>query len=139
MVGKKIKGRKRHILTDSAGHLLHVKVHGANIHDTVGGCDVFKEGLVKYPSVEGVCDDKGYRKTMEEFVINVLKKTIEISGRMSCGWSVIAKRWVVERTFAWLNHFRRLSKDYELGVASAENMIMISHCMVLIERLGRKK
>ena len=51
---KKVKGRKRHIVIDTQGHLLHVKVHAANIHDTVAGCQVFKETLAKYPSLKGV-------------------------------------------------------------------------------------
>ena len=132
---KKIKGRKRHIVTDTQGHLLHVKVHAANIHDTVGGGPVFAEALKKYPSLKGVCADAGYRKTMEEFVKTTLKKTIEISERIIPGWAVLAKRWVVERTFAWFNHFRRLSKDYEISTKSAENIIMIAHSMVLLKRL----
>ena len=133
--GKKIKGRKRHIVTDTLGHLLHVKVHAANTHDSVAGCTVFESTLQKYPTLEGVCADAGYRKTMEAFVKGVLQKTIEISARIAPGWAVLAKRWVVERTFAWLNHFRRLSKDYEIAVKSAENVIMIAHSMTLIKRL----
>jgi putative transposase len=135
MEGKKIKGRKRHIVTDTQGHLLHVKVHAANIHDTVAGCDVFKEVLEKYPTLQGVCADAGYRKTMEDFVKNVCNKTIEISTKITQGWAIIAKRWVVERTFAWLNHFRRLSKDYEITTTSAENNVIIAHVMLLLRRL----
>ena len=135
MGGKKIKGRKRHIVTDTQGHLLHVKVHAANIHDTKAGCEVFEEALKKYPSLQGVCADAGYRKTMEDFVAKVLKKTIEISARITPGWAVLAKRWVVERTFAWLNHFRRLSKDYEIAISSAENMVFIAHSIILLKRL----
>jgi transposase len=123
-------------VTDTQGHLLHVKVHAANIHDTVSGCPVFEEALQKYPTLKGVCADAGYRKTMEEFVGGVLKKTIEISARIAPGWAVLAKRWVVERTFAWLNHFRRLSKDYEIALKSAENLIMIAHSMILLSRLA---
>jgi transposase len=137
MGGKKIKGRKRHIVTDIQGHLLHVKVHAANIHDTKAGCEVFQEALTKYPSLQGVCADAGYRKTMEEFVTQVLNKTIEISARITPGWAVLAKRWVVERTFAWLNHYRRLSKDYEIAVSSAENMIFIAHSITLLKRLDQ--
>ena len=94
MGGKKVKGRKRHIVTDTQGHLLHVKVHAANIHDTVSGCCVFEEALIKYPTHKGVCADAG------------------------C-WAILAKRWIVERTFAWLGHFRRLSKDFEITIRSA--------------------
>ena len=133
--GKKIKGRKRHIVTDTQGHLLHIKVHAANTHDTVAGCLVFKETLEKYPTLKGVCADAGYRKTMEEFVKTVLGKTIEISERITPGWAVLAKRWVVERTFAWLNHFRRLSKDYEITTQSSEYNVMIAHSMTLLRRI----
>ena len=136
MVEKKVKGRKRHIVTDTQGHLLHVKVHAANIHDTVAGCSVFEEALKKYPSLKGVCADAGYRKTLEEFVEKVLKKTVEISARITPGWAILAKRWVVERTLAWLNHFRRLSKDYEIALQSAENNVMIAHSILLLRRLG---
>ena len=123
-------------MTDTQGHLLHVKVHAANIHDTVMGCKVFQEALIKYPGIQGVCADAGYRKTMLQFVQEVLRKTIEISEKIVPGWVVIAKRWVVERTFGWLNHFRRLSKDYEIRIKSAENMIMIAHSMLLLRRMG---
>ena len=82
MVEKKVKGRKRHIVTDTQGHILQVTVHAANTHDTVAGCKVFEKAVKKYPSLLGVCADAGYRKTREIFVINVLKKSIEISKRI---------------------------------------------------------
>lgn len=133
--GEKIKGRKRHIVPDTQGHLLHVKVHSANVHDTVAGCEVFEKALQKHPTLKGVCADAGYRKTMEEFVKTVLGKTIEISERIKPGWAILAKSWVVERTFAWLNHFRRLSKDYEITTKSSEHNVMIAHSMLLLRRI----
>ena len=136
MEEKKIKGRKRHIVTDTQGHLLHVKVHKANIHDTVSGCEVFEKATKKYPTLKGVCADAGYRKTMEAFVTRVLGKTLKISARITPGWAILAKRWVVERTFAGLNYFRRLSKDYEICTKTAENIIMIAHSMTLLRRLN---
>lgn len=129
-----MKGRKRHIVTDTLGHILHVQVHAANIHDTVGGCCVFEKALKKYPALKGVCADAGYRKTMEEFVKNVCQKTIEISQRISEKWAILPKRWVVERTFSWLNGYRRLAKDFEISTSSAENYVMIAHSMVLLNR-----
>ena len=135
MGGKKIKGRKRHIVTDTQGHFLHVKVHAANISDTVAGCGVFKEATQKYPTLKGICADAGYRKTMEEFVKSILGRTIEVSERITPGWAVLARRGIVERTFAWLNHFRRLSKDYEITTQSSENYIIIEHSMTLLKRL----
>jgi transposase len=72
---------------------------------------------------------------MEEFVTKVLQKTIKISKRIIPGWAVLAKEWVVERRFAWLNHFRRLSKDYEIYTNTAKNFVMIAHPMILVKRL----
>ena len=106
------------------------------IHDRVAGGPVFEEAIHKYPSLKGVCADAGYCKTMEQFVEKVLKKTIEISQRIRPGWAVLPKRWAVERTFAWLNHFRRLSKDYKITVKSAGNIIIIAHSMILLRRLA---
>ena len=133
--GKKVKGRKRHIVTDTQGHLLHIKTHAANIHDTVAGQIVFYEACQKYPTIKGVSADSGYRGTTEDFIVKIMKKSINISKKISSGWSILPKRWVVERTFAWLNPFRRLSKDFEILASSAENYIMIAHSMLLINRL----
>ncbi|MDR3179759.1 MAG: transposase [Holosporaceae bacterium] len=55
--------------------------------------------------------------------------------KISQGWVILAKRWIVERTFGWLNHFRRLSKDYEISTKSAENIIIIAHLIILMRRL----
>lgn len=136
--GKKIKGRKRHIVTDTVGHLLKVKTHAANIHDTVAGGPVFASALDKHSTLKGVCADAGYRKTFEEFVSNVLKKTVEIKERIvEQGWGVIQKRWVVERTFGWLNNYRRLSKDYEIKCSTVNSIVYIAHSIVLLRRLTK--
>ena len=134
MEGKKIKGRKRHIVTDTSGRLLKVKVHAANIHDTKGGGSVFEEAVKKYPSLKGASADEGYKGTFVDFVTKTLGKVVEISKKISVGWAVLAKRWVVERTFAWLNNFRRLAKDFEKSVSSAENMVIIAHIITLLGR-----
>jgi hypothetical protein len=95
-----VKGSKRHIVSNLLKkRLLHVKVHAANTHDTVAGCCFFEENLKKYPSLKGVCADASYRKTMEEFVKKILKKTIEISARITPGSAIIAKIWVVREDF----------------------------------------
>ena len=90
-----------------------VDVHAANIHDTVGGCRVFEDAYDKYPSIEGVCGDEGYRKTFEMLVLSLCLR-IDISKKIKPEWHIIPKRWRVERTFSWMNHDRRLSKDYEI-------------------------
>ena len=116
------------------GHLLKVKVHAANIHDTVLGGEVFKGALAKYPTIAGCCADAGYRKTFENIVLS-LGKTVKISERIKAKeWAILPQRWVVERTFSWLNNSRRLSKDVEISTASEESMVMISHLATLLRR-----
>jgi transposase len=135
MAEKKVKGRKRHIVTDTMGNLLAVKVHAANIHDTKAGGDVFAEAVCWYPTIKGVCGDAGYRKTFEEYVA-AMGLSIEISERITTAWEIIPKRWVVERTLSWLNHSRRLSKDYEITKDSEESFVYISHSATLLKRLS---
>ena len=132
---KKIKGRKRHIVTDTQGNLLHIKVHAANIHDTKMGCHVFEEALKRYPTLEGACFDAGYRGTTVEYVENVLNKKADISSKIKDKWAVLPIRWVVERTLGWFNSWRRFSKDYEISTSSAENLIMIAFSMILLNRI----
>ena len=93
------------------------------------------EAVSKYPSLQGLSADAGYRKSTEYYVREVMKKRIEISQRVSTCWSILPQRWVVERTFGWLNSYRRLSKDYERSIESARNTIMIAHTMLLLKRL----
>lgn len=136
MVGKKIKGRKRHIVTDKLGNLLHIKVHAANQHDTIAGVQVFEEACTKYPSLKGVSVDAGYRGTTANHVEKVMNKIVEISEKITPEWIVLPTRWVVERTFAWFNGFRRLAKDYEVSVAAAENFVRLAHISILLPRVS---
>lgn len=133
--GKKVKGRKHHIVTDILGLLLFVKAHAANIHDTVAGGEVLQGALLKYPSLIGACGDAGYRKTFEEDAAK-LGISVDIIQRVAdAGWHILPKRWRVERTIGWFNSSRRLSKDYEINTDSVENMIIISHVATLLRRL----
>jgi putative transposase len=136
MVEKKIKGRKRHVVTDTQGHLLYVKVHAANIHDTTVGGQVFEKALEKYPTLKGALFDAGYRGTTVEYVKNILGKIAEVSSRIVDGWAVLPMRWVVERTLGWLNSTRRLAKDFEVSISSEENFVIISHSMMLLRRFA---
>lgn len=121
-------------MTDINGNLLYVKVHAANIHDTIAGCEVFDNALLRYPSLKGVCADAGYRGTFKEYVES-LGKTVDISERIKPQWEILPKRWRVERSFAWINNYRRLSKDYEIGTASEEAQFYIGFSSVLLKRL----
>ena len=108
-------------------------VHKANLHDTKMGYWVAGLASFVYLTLEKICADGG------SFVCEAHKYfglEVEISKKLKPhGWQVLPKRWIVERTFAWLNHSRRLSKDYELTVNSAETLIKISHIHTLLKRL----
>jgi len=108
----------------------------AFIHDTKSGEAVFQGALEKYPSIKEVSADAGYRKTFEE-AVRKLGRVVDIAIRRTKEWAILPKRWIVECTFAWLTHSRRLSKDYEMIVDSSENMVFISHSATLVRRLTR--
>ena len=119
------------------GNLLCIHVHAANIHDTKGGVYTFEKALYKYPTIQAVCGDGAYRgtfkNTFEEF--HNIRIDISMQLKSETGFQVLPKRWIVERTFAWLNTSRRLSKDYEVSSRSSESMVIISHLHSLLKRL----
>ena len=116
------------------GNLLAVKVHASNIHDTKSGIMAAEQAVKKYPSIKRFCADAGYRKTFEQDVSETLGRGVDISARIKPEWEVLPKRWVVERTFAWMNNSRRLAKDFEISVASAQAMCVIAALRILIRR-----
>ena len=135
-VGKKVKGRKRHIVVDIMGNLLAVCVHAANIHDTKSGCLPAAKAYDKYPTIEKFCGDEGYRGTFVEYIgWDFDGVDVEISERIKPHFEILPKRWIVERTLGWMTHSRRLSKDYEIRTCYAQTMVQISHLYTLIKRL----
>ena len=123
-------------MTDTLGCLLAVKVHRANLHDTKAGIFPAIQAFRKYPTIQKFCGDKGYRKTFVDNVKSILELETDISEKIIPeGFTVIPKRWVVERTFGWMNHSRRLSKDFEILTASEETIIKISNLYTLLKRL----
>lgn len=136
MVEKKIKGRKRHIVVDTLGNLLSVVVHAANIHDTKSGILAVKEAIDIYPTILGFCADAGYKGAFEEQLVDKYGIGVDIIEReKGSQWQILPKRWIVERTFAWMNNYRVLSKDYEITTTSAEAMVKIAHAHTLLKRL----
>lgn len=134
---KNVKGRKRHIATDTLGNMLEVQVHAANVFDSRRGGQVCECVVQKYPTVKAFSADKGYRGTTFNFVENILGLRIDIASKpkkSKKGFKVIAKRWIVERTFAWLGVFRRLAKDFEILTSTAENMIRIAMIKITIAK-----
>jgi putative transposase len=119
--GKLIKGRKRHILVDTLGLLLMVIVHSAGISDKEGAKALVRWATMALPRLFVICADQAYRGLWLEWISNVYTWTMHIikpepgtTGTTSTkGFKVLPKRWIVERTFAWLGNYRRLSRDYE--------------------------
>ncbi|WP_158604988.1 MULTISPECIES: transposase [unclassified Anaerotruncus] len=121
---------------DVLGCLLSVVVHAANIHDTKGGISTARRAYERYPSIQKFCADAGYRGIFVSDMKEQLDLGVDISEKIKPHqWEKLPWRWVVERTLSWLNHSRRLSKDYEISVSSAEAMVNISHFHTLIKRL----
>lgn len=136
MEGKKIKGRKRHIVVDILGNLLHVKVHAANIHDTKASIAIFDAVQKKHPSIKAYSADEGYRGTAVEHVDGEMKLKLYISKKIKDTFAILPKRWIVERTFAWFGNFRRLAKDFEILTEHAENMIRIAMVKVTLANVS---
>ena len=112
---------------DTQGNIWATHIHSANLSDTVAGCDLLDKSLKMLPEVEAICADAGYRGTFVNYAKENWDREVHISEKIQDGFAVIPKRWVVERTFGWLNGQRRLSKDYEKITASSESMILIAN------------
>ena len=116
------------------GNLLAVVVHAANIHDTKSGILAARKAFEKYQTIQRFCADAGYRKTFEQDVSQELGLGVDIVARTEAGWQVLPKRWIVERSLAWINNSRRLSKDYEVSVRSAQAVCTIAAFSTLLKR-----
>lgn len=135
--GKKIKGRKRHIVVDTLGFLIEVVVHAAHIQDRDGAKLVF-EKLTEDSKrcLHKLWADGGYRGQLVDWVRHNLDAVLEIVERDPAvkGFKLLPYRWVVERTFAWFGRCRRLSKDYERTSASSEAFIYLASIRILLRR-----
>jgi putative transposase len=137
---KRIKGRKRHIVTDTEGSLLALLVHTANVQDNHGAVPLLKSVRRSFPKLNHIFADRVYRgEKLLNAIADCGKWTIEIVTRsQSVGtFKAEPRRWVVERTFAWLGRNRRLAKDFERTIASAEAWVMIASVRLLTRRLAR--
>ncbi len=138
--GKKIMGRKRHIVVDTLGLLVGVVVHAADIQDRDGAPAVLKSILTRWPWLRHVFADGGYAGPKLRGALQKLGKfTMEIITRSDSakGFEVLPRRWVVERTFAWLGRCRRLAKDFERSIESAQAWVFIANIRMLTRRLAR--
>ena len=136
--GKKIKGRKRHIVVDTLGLILAVVVHAANVQDRDGAKLVLEKLRGVYPRLKKIWADGGYAGKLIEWTKSLGGWVLEIVKRSDSivGFAVLPKRWIVERTFAWLGRYRRMSKDYETLPASSETMIYLAMINLMLHRLA---
>jgi putative transposase len=137
--GKRIKGRKRHIVTDTEGFLLALRVHEANIQDPHGAVPLLRALRRACPELRHVFADRVYRGPQ---LLGALADcgpwTIEIVERPPGvkGFQLLPRRWVVERTFAWLGRSRRLAKDFEATIDSAAAWVLLANLRLLSRRLA---
>lgn len=135
--GKKIKGRKRHIVVDILGLLLGVSVTSADVQDREASKSLIKATKTRFPTLEIIFADGGYTgeklSSWFKITVNLILKIIK---RPRKKFQVVKFRWIVERTFGWINHHRRLSKDYEYLPASSEAWVKIASWNMMLKRLS---
>jgi putative transposase len=152
--GKKVSGRKRHVVVDTQGLVLRVVVHPANLHDRVGAKLVL-QGLDRAsPRLRHLWADQGYAGALRDWtrqqtgielevvypwwrqIKRYMPELLEPLG-VGEGFHVLPRRWVVERTFAWLGRYRRLSRDYERLAATTEALVLVAMSRLMLRRLAR--
>lgn len=137
---KRVNGRKRHIVTDTEGSILALLVQPANIQDNHGAVPLLRIIGRTFPGLRHIFADRVYRgPKLLNALADLGKWTIEIVTRSQTVGTFKAepRRWVIERTLAWLGRNRRLAKDFEASIASAEAWIMIASVRLLSRRLAR--
>jgi putative transposase len=137
--GKKIPGRKRHLAVDTLGLILAVVVHAADWQDQDGACWVLEKLKTQFHRVKVIFGDAAYgRANLPDYVKDtfgwILQTILRPVGLK--GFVVLPKRWIVERTFAWLARYRRHSKDYEKTTASSEAFTYIAMITLMSKRLA---
>jgi putative transposase len=138
--GKKITGRKRHIIVDTLGLILGVVVHGADVQDQEGVWPLLEMIRGKFRRLKVLFGDVAYgRNDLPDWVLGtsgwVLQTVLRPVGMK--GFTVLPKRWIVERTFSWLARNRRHSRDYEKTTASSESFIYIAMIHLMLKRLEK--
>jgi putative transposase len=139
---KCIKGRKRHLLVDTLGLPIMVYVTPADLHDTQGARCLLAGLKYFVPRLKKVWADAAYRgkeladwcKAQGNWDLEVVKRTPGVRG-----FTMLPKRWMVERTFGWISRNRRMSKDYERKVQTSEALIAVAMIRLLVARLGRNR
>ncbi|MDE3747264.1 MULTISPECIES: IS5 family transposase [Methylobacterium] len=140
--GKKIRGKKRHILVDTQGLLMHALVHPADIQDRDGGVLVMATLFGLYPFLLKLFADGGYqgpafqdglRKVCRTLTVEIVRRSDQAKG-----FAVLPKRWIVERTIGWLNRCRRLAKDWECKSRKARAFVLLASIRLMTRKLCQK-
>ena len=138
---KKIKGRKEHIIVDMLGLPLAVSIHEANLHDCKGAPQVLEKLSCKFPRPVKILADGGYRGELADWgkkkfgwILEVVTRPDECLSK----FQVLPKRWIVERSFSWLENFRRLTIDYEFLAETAEAMVQIAFIQSCLTNLSNE-
>lgn len=137
--GKKVKGRKRFIVTDTLGLLLAVHVVAASVQDRDGAKRSLLWTRLHHPSIRKVWADQGFSGRLVDWSASILGRELEIVRKApdQRGFQVQPKRWAVERTFAWMTAHRRLARDYETDPARSETVIRWAMIGIMVRRLTR--
>jgi len=139
--GKKVKGKKRHVLVDTQGLMLHAIVTSADVQDRDGGAWLLSTLFGLYPFLTKLYADGGYqgpafraaaRATLQSVEVEIVKRSDQVKG-----FVILPKRWVVERTLAWLGRCRRLAKDWEALNRKARAFLMVASIRIMLRRLCR--
>jgi putative transposase len=137
---KRLKGRKRHIVTDTQGFLLAVRVHSANVQDVHGAVPLLGSLRASFPKLRHIFADRVYRgDQLRKAIAKFGRWKIEIVTRTERvgTFKPERKRWVVERSFAWFGRDRRLARDFERTVESEEAWVLLASIRFLVRRLAR--
>lgn len=140
--GKKIMGRKRHILVDTLGLILAVVVHPASIQDRDGARLVLEKLAHAFGWLRLIRVDGGYAgNPLAQWIKALLPRRglrLEVVKRTKLhAFKILPKRWIVERTFGWLSNYRRFAKDYEYHPANSEALILIAASKLMLARLAK--
>jgi putative transposase len=133
---KKVNGRKRHIVVDTLGLLLCILVTPANVHDCKAAEEVIMKMQGRFPRLRRILADGGY---LGEQLIRLARSCLNATWKVvtrkdESSFKVIPKRWIVERSIAWFNWYRRLSKDYEANMSSSEAWVQIASISMMIRK-----
>lgn len=133
---KRVNGRKRHLPVDVLGRIWKTQVHAASVHDNPGGVGLLENLKQVMPTLKKIMNDKSYRGTFCQAIENeqlIFEVPTRAEGQK--GFVVEAKRWVVERTFAWLNLFQRTVIDYEHTTKTSQVFLMVANISMVIWRI----